>query len=427
MNPRRHAFAIVAAVSRLHQAGYGRLRILCYVKEGIGAWRHRLFASEGFEPGGAYGMSLYSVPDHPMAEGDGSRAIAADLVARYPQLMAAAKGPPGDYAAWLRQILLRHPGCVFEMEEPGHATVNGQRVEVPFVHKGPNHMINLPCADSADQTLAMRRLRDVSRDDARARAGSAVEAMARGWYLAPSGRRVAWRDAIERARASKRSLPPDGPLPDFTAGRFTETLVQVRNETTLQAGRRLVERGLNPLALNFANGKTPGGGFLHGARAQEESLCWASALYATLDGDAMYAFHAARPQPDSSDWMILSPQVPVFRDDEGTALEAPWSLDFLTAAAPYAPTVGQPRSGDLLARRIRRVLAVAASQGYDTLILGAWGCGAFGNDPHRTAQDFREALAGEFRGCFQEVVFAIVDWSPERRMLGPFRDVFRPL
>lgn len=282
----------------------------------------------------------------------------------------------------------------------------------------------LPCADSEDHTASMRRLRDVRRDDARARALSAVEAMARGWYVAPSGRRVEWCDAIERAKVGKRSLPPEAPLPDFVAGRFTETTVQVCNETTLQAGWRLAERGLNPLALNFANGKTPGGGFLHGARAQEESLCWASALHATLDGDPMYAFHAARPQPDSSDWMILSPQVPVFRDDGGIALEAPWLLDFLTAAAPYAPTVGQPRSGDLLARRIHRALAVAASHGHDTLVLGAWGCGAFGNDPERTAWDFREALEGAFRGCFREIAFAVVDWSPERRGLGPFRDAF---
>ncbi|MGE3843072.1 MAG: TIGR02452 family protein, partial [Vicinamibacterales bacterium] len=53
----------------------------------------------------------------------------------------------------------------------------------------------------------------------------------------------------------------------------------------------------------------------------------------------------------------------------------------------------------------------------------AWGCGAFGNDPERTAADFRDALASEYAGAFDEVVFAITDWSTERRFLGPFRDV----
>ncbi|MEN8151303.1 MAG: TIGR02452 family protein, partial [Planctomycetota bacterium] len=66
----------------------------------------------------------------------------------------------------------------------------------------------------------------------------------------------------------------------------------------------------------------------------------------------------------------------------------------------------------------------AAARGYEALVLGAWGCGVFGNDPARTARDFRSALETDFRGVFAEVVFAVVDWSPERRLLGPFRDVF---
>ena len=57
-------------------------------------------------------------------------------------------------------------------------------------------------------------------------------------------------------------------------------------------------------------------------------------------------------------------------------------------------------------------------------MLGAWGCGAFGNDAERTAGDFRRALEGEFDGAFSDVVFAVTDWSPERRFLGPFRDTF---
>ncbi|MBP1715376.1 MAG: hypothetical protein H6Q42_3579 [Deltaproteobacteria bacterium] len=55
---------------------------------------------------------------------------------------------------------------------------------------------------------------------------------------------------------------------------------------------------------------------------------------------------------------------------------------------------------------------------------GAWGCGAFGYDPWRTAFDFRQALENEFNGAFFDIVFAIADWSPERRFLGPFREVF---
>jgi uncharacterized protein (TIGR02452 family) len=60
-------------------------------------------------------------------------------------------------------------------------------------------------------------------------------------------------------------------------------------------------------------------------------------------------------------------------------------------------------------------------------VLGAWGCGAFRNDPARTARDFREALLGPFLGAFREIAFAVVDWSPERRFLGPFRAAFGEL
>ena len=137
------------------------------------------------------------------------------------------------------------------------------------------------------------------------------------------------------------------PLPDeITSG---QTAIQVTNETTLMASRRFIGSGLRPLALNFANGVQPGGGFLLGARAQEEVLCRSSALFETQVDDPMYAYHWDRELPDSTDWAIYAPAVPVFRDDDGTALDCYWILDFLTCAAPYAPDVGQPKSSDLLA------------------------------------------------------------------------------
>lgn len=143
MNPHKHAYAIVTAVSRLHQAGYGRLRILCYVKEGLGVWRHRLFASDGFDRESESMTRLYSLPGRPIADGRDSRAIAAELVVQYPGLMAEAKGPPGDYAFWLRRLLLRHPGCVFEMEAPEHALVNGRQMDAPFFSKRPDHLFSV--------------------------------------------------------------------------------------------------------------------------------------------------------------------------------------------------------------------------------------------------------------------------------------------
>jgi uncharacterized protein (TIGR02452 family) len=282
----------------------------------------------------------------------------------------------------------------------------------------------MPCLDSDAMAEERRQELAVPRRYAAELGRKAVEAARLGWY-AHGTETVAWGDAVDAARDARLSIPPDAVLPEPPVARFAETRVQVTNETTLGAARRLADAGARPLALNFANGVHPGGGFLDGARAQEEVLCRSSALFETLVGDPMYDEHARRPRPDSSDWAIYSPVVPVFRTDDGATLPQPWPLGVLTCAAPYAPALGQPESGDLLERRIGRVLAIARAHGYTALVLGAWGCGAFYNDPLRTARDFRAALEGEFAGAFEGVVFAIADWSPERRFLGPFREVFQ--
>lgn len=286
-------------------------------------------------------------------------------------------------------------------------------------------MINmLPCLDSDDMAVACQKDLDLSRCVAAELGRSAVTAADRGYYIYGEDTKVEWGRLVKEACTAKVSIPPDAHLQERAETCFPETRVQVINETTLGASRRFVEGRSNTLALNFANGVQPGGGFLNGARAQEEVLCRSSALFHTLKGDEMYLYHHRRPRPDSSAWAIYSPAVPVFRADCGTELENPWLLNFVTCAAPYAPSIGQPESRELLQKRIHRVLAIARAYGYSNLVLGAWGCGAFRNDPHRTAADFREALENDFQGAFADVVFAIADWSPERRYLGPFRDVF---
>jgi uncharacterized protein (TIGR02452 family) len=166
-----------------------------------------------------------------------------------------------------------------------------------------------------------------------------LEAIRKGCYVTSAGQEVSWRDAVQATCAAKRSIDPDATLPSNERILIHETKVQVTNETTLGASLRFVKRGLRPLALNFANGIHPGGGFLGGARAQEEVLCRSSALYETLVDDPMYKEHRKRPQPDSTDWAIYSPDVPFFRADDGTALQNFWLLSVITCAAPYAPSL----------------------------------------------------------------------------------------
>ena len=284
-----------------------------------------------------------------------------------------------------------------------------------------------PSVDSDELARRNRLVLEIRYEIAASLGRSALDAIDNGEYLTDHGL-VDWSAEIKAAEAAKLSIKPDSPMPDVkqqTQGNgHAETLVTVANETTLFAARTLIAGRHRPLALNFANGVEPGGGFLRGATAQEETLCRSSALYATLFGDPMHDFHRANDPAASSDWAILSPEVPVFRDDAGMECDKPWPLSFLTCAAPYAPAVGRMESVKILRQRIHRVLAIARAYQYETLVLGAWGCGAFGNDPLQTAKDFRSQLEGEFKGAFARVVFAITDWSDQRRFLRPFCDVF---
>lgn len=211
--------------------------------------------------------------------------------------------------------------------------------------------------------------------------------------------------SVERTRLYR----PD----DFTEPgepRF-DTSIEMTNETTLEAARRL---GENVAALNFASAKNPGGGFIGGARAQEEDLARASGLYRTqLAATEFYEFHRAQRDLRYSDHMIYSPGVPVFRDDSGALLEEPYKVSFITSAAPNR---GAIRDGldvsEALKQRAWKVLSLALEQGHEELVLGAWGCGVFRNDPAEVARVFADLLAGPYEGRFRTVVFAV--WDPNR-------------
>lgn len=209
--------------------------------------------------------------------------------------------------------------------------------------------------------------------------------------------------------------------------------VEVTGETTLAAARRLVDGGATVLALNFASAKNPGGGFLGGSRAQEESLARSSALYPSLcTQQPYYDANRAGARAVYTDHAIYSPRVPVFRDDDGALLDAPYDVSFLTMPAVNVSAMRQHGRLDrdvvfrTMARRVGHVLALAAERGYRMLVLGAWGCGVFGNDPRLIAGFFAEALAKEVGECFEHVTFAVFDPSPDQATLTAFRDGLAP-
>ncbi|WP_128380726.1 TIGR02452 family protein [Streptomyces cavernae] len=243
--------------------------------------------------------------------------------------------------------------------------------------------------------------------------------VAAGRYRAPGGGEVPIAADVEAARDATRMFGPE-PL-ELPAVAPVKTSFEVTGESSLEAARRMTTAGPAPVAvLNFASARNPGGGYLNGAQAQEEALCRASALYTCLVGDQVfrefYAHHRANVDPFYTDRVIHSPAVPVFRDDRGRLLQTPYTAGFLTSAAPNAGVIRRrtpertPEIPAALATRAERVLETAASQGYRRLVLGAWGCGVFQNDPAQVAGAFRALLTeGRFTGHFAEVVFAILD------------------
>src|SRR5262249_40878549 len=161
-----------------------------------------------------------------------------------------------------------------------------------------------------------------SRKRAAAIAQHTLQILTAGRYENRNDQVVEIGHLIESSRQGTIAYPPDHPIPTFTA-RQSEAATEVVNDTTLEAARRLASEGFNPIALNFASARHPGGGFLGGARAQEESLCRASGLYPCINGNEMYRHHANVPGGFYTNYAIYSPSVPVFKDEAGELLDGP--------------------------------------------------------------------------------------------------------
>ena len=179
------------------------------------------------------------------------------------------------------------------------------------------------------------------------------------------------------------------------------------------------------LVLNFANPVNPGGGVRRGARAQEEDLCRKSSLLLSLESEhaeQYYQYNRGLHTYMGSDAMIFTPQVEIIRDEQGNLLDETFVVAVLTCAAPMIQrgTEGMTQNEykKLLYNRITGMLKCAAYFGYDHLVLGAWGCGAFGNDAAVMSDLFYQALKElRFNGMshkdlFRRIDFAVLDKSP---------------
>ena len=229
---------------------------------------------------------------------------------------------------------------------------------------------------------------------------------------------VSLTEAIERSIAgTKFYSEQESPSVEKALGR--KMTVSVTDHRTLQAAELMFAR--NPAkrvaVLNFASATTPGGGVTWGSSAQEECLCRCSTLYPVLDRENLweqyYNFHRSREDRLYTDACIYSPGIKVFKSDKSFPERIPegkwFDVDVITCAAPNFRKIEPLPDNELFElhiKRGRKILDVALDNGAECLVLGAFGCGAFRNNPYVVAKVYAR-LMKEYKDSFDEVEFAV--------------------
>ena len=233
----------------------------------------------------------------------------------------------------------------------------------------------------------------------------------------------------------------------------TETKLSVVNNDCLVVGKQMQDEGLNPAVLNMASAYRPGGGVLNGARAQEECIFRRSNLFMSLylfdrqmydmviepNMDGMYELNFIQQgyPMDENFGGIYSADVTVFKDGKYEWLHNPYQTAFISVAAMNvnrALRQGEnilvdgrlsDRAVAITKNKIRTIYRIGILHGHDSLVLGAWGCGAFGNPPEQMAQLFIDVLnEDEFRGRYKDIRFAIIeDHNSKGRNYQTFKNV----
>lgn len=222
----------------------------------------------------------------------------------------------------------------------------------------------------------------------------------------------------------------DGYL-DEPSHEYPECEYLVVNMDSFEANYRYA-RSDRALVMNFASARHPGGGFLNGASAQEEALCRNSTLFASIGGKkakAMYDYNEEDNDPFYSDYMLLSPNVTVFRNASGELLADKFDTAVITVPAvnlkKLPKDAGRQRISAVMKNRIEGMLCAALRGNYEVLILGAWGCGVFGHDAGDVAGYFKDIIVNkEYYKYFKRIVFAVYDTSNGQYNYRSFCEVY---
>ena len=207
-----------------------------------------------------------------------------------------------------------------------------------------------------------------------------------------------------------------------------KTNIVISKNRTMEAGRAWSKKG-NTAVLNFASATNPGGGVLGGSSAQEECLCRVSTLYNCLNTkdcwDKYYNPNRAEANVLHNNNIIYTPKVVGFKDDDYHILDEKdyFYVDVISCAAPNLrdkPNNGWCNQGEsntsakisdeelfkIHKERAEFIFNIAKENNIRNLVLGAFGCGAFKNNPEVVAKAYKEVLK-EFDGYFENIEFAI--------------------
>ena len=210
--------------------------------------------------------------------------------------------------------------------------------------------------------------------------------------------------------------------------------VFVEVNTTFATAKEYLQDG-KVAVLNFANPIRPGGGVQNGAIAQEECLCRSSNLYCCLREEKVfedyYLYHRKMDHYLSTDRLIYSKDITVFKNDNRIPALMParnwFQVDVITCAAPYLignVNIDQNSLKRVFLKRIQNILDAAILNQVDTIILGAFGCGAFKNPPDLVAQAFYEVIYDwDYKKYFKRIVFAIKSTNMKCRNIEIFSKI----
>ena len=251
--------------------------------------------------------------------------------------------------------------------------------------------------------------------------------------------------ATAETRRKQKLILADQDMPESVRSYDRDAYIIVSGKRTLEAASAY--KGKKVCILNFASATNPGGGVVHGSSAQEESLCRCSTLYFCLDTPELmrdfYLPHRKAGNPLYNDDIIYSPDVYVIKTDTSfpdRMKENDWyQVNVITCAAPNlrerpsnamnpnagnkAAKITEQELRSLLETRIRRIFKLAAAEGNEVLILGAFGCGAFRNPPDVVADVFRQ-ITGEFTRQFETIEYAVFHTDRETENYKAFKRAF---